>query len=137
MHEVRHVSISIARSPADVYAFAGDPRRLPMWAAGLAQSEVRPSGDHWEVDAPFGRVKVRFARRNDFGVLDHDVELPSGVTIHNPMRVVPNGQGSEFIFTLIRQPDMTDEQFEADAAAIWADLQRLKELLESGRDRDT
>lgn len=35
------------------------------------------------------------------GLLDHDVELESGMVVHNPMRVVPNGEGSEFMFTLI------------------------------------
>jgi uncharacterized protein YndB with AHSA1/START domain len=41
MHDVQHVSVHIARSPADVYEFASDPRNLPRWAAGLARSEVR------------------------------------------------------------------------------------------------
>jgi hypothetical protein len=39
--EVRHVSVSIDRSPADVHAFCADPHDLPRWAAGLAAS-VRP-----------------------------------------------------------------------------------------------
>jgi hypothetical protein len=62
--------------------------------------------------------------------MDHDVTLESGVTVHNPMRVVPNGEGSEFIFTLIRQPGMPDEQFSKDKAAVENDLQALKDLLE-------
>lgn len=67
---------------------------------------------------------------NSFGVMDHDVKLESGVTIHNPMRVVPNGEGSEFVFTLIRQPGMSDGQFAKDKAAVEHDLKTLKELLE-------
>jgi len=47
MGDVQHVSISIARQPADVYEFASDPRNLPRWAAGLARSEVRQDGDAW------------------------------------------------------------------------------------------
>jgi len=62
--------------------------------------------------------------------MDHDVKLESGVTIHNPMRVVPNGDGSEFIFTLIRQPGMSDAQFAKDKAAVETDLKTLKDLLE-------
>ena len=53
MQNVQHVSIYIARPPAEVY--------------------VQP---------------------NSFGVMDHDVKLESGVTIHNPMRVVLNGNGN-------------------------------------------
>jgi hypothetical protein len=138
MANVHHASISIARPPAEVYAFASDPRNLPRWAAGLARSDVRPRGDDWVADAPFGKVRIRFTPPNGFGVMDHDVTLESGVTIHNPMRVVPNGDGSEFVFTLIRRPEMTDEQFAADRAAVEKDLEALKDLLERqapGNDR--
>jgi uncharacterized protein YndB with AHSA1/START domain len=130
MHDVQHVSVYIARRPADVYEFASDPRNVPHWAAGLARSAVRRDGDEWIADAPFGQVRVRFVPRNSVGVLDHDVTLESGVTIHNPMRVVANGEGSEFVFTLIRQPGMSDGQFAKDKAAVENDLKTLKDLLE-------
>ena len=130
MHDVQHISVYIARRPAEVYEFASDPRNLPRWAAGLARSEVRRDGDEWVVDAAFGRARVRFVERNSLGVMDHDVTLESGVTVHNPMRVVPNGEGSEFVFTLIRQPGMSDTQFAEDKAAIEKDLKTLKDLLE-------
>ena len=130
MQDVQHVSVYIARRPAEVYEFASDPRNLPRWAAGLARADVRRDGDAWIADAPFGTVRVRFVQRNSLGVMDHDVTLESGVTVHNPMRVVPNGEGSEFVFTLIRQPGMRDEQFAKDKAAVESDLKTLKALLE-------
>lgn len=132
MHQVRHISIHIARPPAEVYGFVVDPKNLPRWAAGLARSDLKKVGEDWVADAPFGKVRVRFAPRNPFGVLDHDVTLESGVTVHNPMRVVPNGEGSEFVFMLFRQPGMDDGQFEADRAAVEKDLATLKAILESG-----
>ena len=46
------------------------------------------------------------------------------------MRVVPNGEGSEFVFTLIRRPGMSDGQFAQDKAAVENDLKTLKDLLE-------
>src|SRR3990170_1580435 len=131
MHDVQHLSIYIARRPSEVYDFASDPKNLPRWAAGLARSEVRKDGDEWIADAPFGRVRVRFVQRNSLGVMDHDVTLESGVTIHNPMRVVPHGDGSEFVFTLIRQPGMSDARFIEDKAAVENDLRTLKDVLES------
>jgi len=130
MHDVQHIGVYIARPPAEVYRFASDPRNLTRWAAGLARSEVRRDGDEWVADAPFGKVRVRFVQRNSLGVMDHDVTLESGVIIHNPMRVVPNGEGSEFVFTLIRQPGMSDRQFATDKAAVENDLETLKDLLE-------
>ncbi|MGB0213247.1 SRPBCC family protein [Algiphilus sp.] len=131
MHETRHISVFIARPPEAVYAFASDPRNLPRWAAGLARSEVVRDGDDWIVTAPFGTARIRFAPRNDLGVMDHDVTLASGITVHNPMRVMPHGDGAEMLFTLFRQPGMSDEQFAADQAAVEADLQALKTLLEA------
>lgn len=133
MHDVQHVSTFIARIPADVYEFASNPRNLPRWAAGLARSEVRQEGDVWLMDSPLGKVKVKFTERNTFGVLDHDVTLESGVTVHNPMRVMPHGDGSEVLFTLIRQPGTPDDKFAADKAAVETDLKTLKDLLERER----
>jgi pimeloyl-ACP methyl ester carboxylesterase len=130
MHDIRHIGVYIARPPAEVYEFASDPRNLPRWAAGLARSEVRQDGDAWVADAPLGTVRVRFADRNVFGVMDHDVTLESGITVHNPMRVMPRREGSEVVFTLIRQPGMSDEQFARDGAAVQRDLHALKTLLE-------
>jgi len=130
LNDVHHISISIARPPAEVFEFASDPRNLPRWAAGLARSEVKRDGDEWVADAPFGKIRVRFVERSPFGVLDHDVKLESGVSIHNPMRVVPNGDGSEFVFTLIRQPGMSDGQFAKDKAAVEHDLKTLRDVLE-------
>jgi len=130
MNDVQHLSIYIARDPKAVYEFASDPGNLPQWAAGLARSEIAKDGDAWIAEAPFGKVKIRFAERNEFGVMDHEVELESGMIVHNPMRVVSRGEGSEFIFTLFRQPGMTDEQFAADKAAVEKDLVALKNLLQ-------
>ena len=128
------LTVHIARPAEAVYAFASDPRNLPRWAAGLARSEVREEGDAWIAEAPFGTVRIRFAPRNVEGVLDHDVTLESGEVVHNPMRVVPSGRvgESDFTFTLIRRPEMSDEQFDEDRRAVEADLQTLKRLLESG-----
>ena len=130
MRDVQHLTITIARPPAAVYEFASDPRNMPRWAAGLARTQMRQEGDEWIADAPMGKVRVRFAPRNSFGVIDHDVTLESGETIHNPMRVLPHGDGSEFVFTLFRRPGVSDEQFAADKRAVKKDLKRLKEVLE-------
>ncbi|MER7535661.1 SRPBCC family protein [Streptomyces sp. NPDC097704] len=129
--ESRHVSISIDRSVADVYAYASDPVNLPAWAHGLGKT-IEKVGDEWVADSsPLGRVTVSFVPRNDLGVLDHDVTLPSGQTFHNPVRVIATETGSEVVFTLLRQPGVSDAAFERDADTVAADLARLKGLLES------
>lgn len=133
MRDVEHISVQIARTTSDVYEYASNPMNLPLWAAGLARSEVKKAGDWWVMEAPFGKVQVRFAPRNELGVMDHDVKLESGAMIHNPMRVVPREGGSEFIFTLFRRAGMSEEQFAKDKEAVERDLQTLKQLLERGQ----
>ncbi|MBY8881461.1 SRPBCC family protein [Actinacidiphila acidipaludis] len=125
----RHISAWIARPAAEVYEFARRPSNLPSWAAGLGTSVEEVDG-RWVADSPMGHVVVSFAPPNDFGVLDHDVTLPSGETVSNPMRVVPDDGGSEVVFTLRRRPGMSDDDFARDAAAVAADLATLKALLE-------
>ena len=127
---VRHVSISIARPPREVYAFAANPANLPRWAAGLSSGRVEEVHGEWIASSPMGKVRIRFADPNALGVLDHDVTLESGVTVHNPVRVVRNGEGSEVVFTVFRRPGMTDAELEADAAAVARDLATLRRILE-------
>lgn len=128
--EVRHISVFINRPPNEVYDFAANLENLPKWATGLGGATIRNLHGEWIADAPVGRVKIRFVERNTFGVLDHDVIFESGAKVHNPMRVVPHGGGSEVTFTLFRQPDMSDEKFSDDAAWVEKDLKILKALLE-------
>jgi hypothetical protein len=127
--ETRHLSVVIDRPAAEVYDYARDYRNLPAWAAGLA-SGVRLVAGRWLADSPLGEVEVRFVPVNDLGVLDHDVVLPSGEAVTNPLRVLADGAGSEVVFTVRRRPGMSDEDVEADAAAVQADLERLRSLLE-------
>ncbi|WP_031524816.1 SRPBCC family protein [Streptomyces sp. NRRL F-5123] len=130
-HESRHVAVRIARPAAEVYAYAADPAHLPAWAHGLSGA-IRHEGGVWVADSPMGRVTVAFAPPNPFGVLDHDVTLPSGETVHNPVRVLPDGDSaSEVVFTLRRLPGVTRADFEHDAAIVTADLERLRGVLEA------
>ena len=128
--ESRHLSVSVERPAAAVYCYARDPANLPEWAAGLAAGIRRERGE-WVADSPMGRVLVRFVPVNEYGVLDHDVVAPDGTTTTNPLRVLADGPGSEVVFTLRRRPGMTAEEFEADAAAVRADLATLQRVVES------
>ncbi|MFE2055485.1 SRPBCC family protein [Streptomyces sp. NPDC059446] len=125
----RHLSIRVDRPAGQVYAYASEPSHLPEWAAGLGASIEEIDGQ-WIADSPMGRVVVEFAPRNDFGVLDHHVTLPSGETVHNPVRVIADGPGCDVVFTLRRRPGMSAEEFRSDEAAVSADLATLKRIVE-------
>ncbi|MDQ2845229.1 MAG: SRPBCC family protein [Actinomycetota bacterium] len=128
--ESRHVSVWVDRPAAAVYDYASRPSNLPQWAPGLA-SAVEQLDGQWMAESPMGRVAFAFAPRNSFGVLDHDVTLPSGDVVYNPMRVIADGgDHCEVVFSVRRRPGMSDEDFVSDAAAVAVDLGTLKRVLE-------
>lgn len=121
--------VFIGRCPADVYAFASNPLNLPQWATAFCKSITQSAGI-WVADTPLGSMAIRFIDRNDFGLLDHFITLPSGVEVYVPMRVIHHGGGSEVIFTLLRPPETTDAEFLEDGGMVAQDLQMLKSILE-------
>jgi len=130
LFEARAVTVSIARSAAEVYAFAHPPQAFPKWAAGLGAGLTR-DGERWIAHGPDGDVQVRFTPENAHGVLDHWVTLADGTEISIPLRVVANGEGAEVTLILFRLPGMDDAAFGRDEAMVAKDLVTLKELLES------
>ena len=128
--ESRHLSVRIHRPAEQVYRYVTDPAELPSWAAGLGGS-IEQVGDDWFADSPMGRVLIRFVAPNEFGVADHDVTLPSGETVRNPMRVPADGPDDcEVVFTVRHRPGVAAGDFAADCDAVTADLATLKQLLE-------
>ena len=127
--QARTISVSIRCDARRVYDFVAKPEHLPDWAKGLCLS-VKKNGD-WTAETLSGRVRIRFTERNDFGVLDHYVTLSTGATLHVPMRVVPNGSGSEVLLTIFRQKGMTEQQYAEDIRLVEQDLRNLKRIMES------
>jgi hypothetical protein len=130
-----HISIWIDRDLATVYDFLHQPENFPSWASGLASGlrravDAAASDNDWIAAGPDGEVRVRFAPRNDFGVVDHLVTLPTGQVMSIPLRVIANGGGSEVTLTLFHLPEMSDAVFARDADWVRRDLARLKEILE-------
>ena len=125
----RTVSVAINCDPATVYEFVSNPENLPKWAKMFCRS-IKKSNGGWIVETPQGPVNVRFSKRNDFGVLDHYVSPAPGVEVFVPMRVVPNGSGSEVIFTLFQLAGMSGEKYAEDIRWVEQDLRSLKGIME-------
>ncbi|MGM9482270.1 SRPBCC family protein [Roseateles sp. NT4] len=129
--EIKVVSTTVAAPASQVYEFASRRENLHLWASGLASADVEQEGDHWVVTgSPMGRIEIRMAPRNDFGVLDHDVTTPDGVTTHNAFRVTPVDEGCALTFVVLRTAGASDEDLERDAAHVLKDLRALKGLVE-------
>lgn len=130
--ESKTLSVSIQCDTKKVYEFVSHLENLPKWATTFCRS-IRETKGQWTLETPQGPVKVRMAEKNDFGVLDHTASPSPGVEVLVPMRVVPNEQGSEVIFTLFRRPEMSDAQYAQDMGMVEQDLKSLKNILEAVR----
>lgn len=130
MLPARTFSVSIDREWRALYEQIWRPEFFPKWASGLAQSELRQSGNDWLADGPEGPIRIRFTTHNEHGVMDHFVATAAGNEVYIPLRVIQNGAGAEVMLTLFRQPDMDDERFSADAKWVVRDLKALKVLIE-------
>ena len=130
MLPARTYSVSIRHEWRSLYERIWRPEFFTKWASGLADSELRQSGDEWIADGPEGPVRVRFTAHNNYGVMDHFVGSGGGDVIHVPLRIVQNGDGAEVMLTLFRQPGISDKKFSADAKWIMRDLRALAALVE-------
>ena len=126
----RILSIAIDRKPKRVYAFVSNLANLPKWATTFCRS-VRHSKGTWIAETPQGPVEIRLAKKNGFGIVDHSVQPSAGAAVFVPMRVIPNGRGSEVIFTLFRLPEMSDARYAEDIRWVKQDLNTLKRVMEA------
>ena len=126
---VENISVSIERPAAEVYEFISNPLNLPKWATGLSGTIDQIDGK-WIAESPMGRVEIEFVEKNKYGIADHSVTTSSGEKFYNPMRVLPNRDGCEVIFTLFHLPASSDEKFLEDIKWVENDLSQLKQILE-------
>jgi len=122
-------TITIDASPDDVIAFVGEGTNLPRWAIGFAKS-VRRSGDAWIVRTGDGEVRLALNVHESAGTVDFHLAPAPGVTATAFTRAVPNGNGTEFSFTQMQQPETPDEVFAQLVSAVVHELVTLKALLE-------
>jgi hypothetical protein len=82
------------------------------------------------VTAGQGEVPTAMTVDEDAGTVDFRMEPAPEVKATAYARVVPNGDGAEFIFTHMQQPGVPDDVFEHLVAAVGHELVALKALLE-------
>jgi hypothetical protein len=129
--ETQVVVVTAAVPARLAYDIARRVELLPRWASGLAAGVKQVDGE-WYAESPMGRVRLVMAPENPFGVLDHDVTLPDGTTVHNAFRVVPvDGDSCVLTFVVVRLPGVSQESFETDLAHVHRDLLALRDFLES------
>ncbi len=136
MFKSRTISIPIHRPFNEVYEFLAEPRNFPSWASNLGSDFVHVGGNEWATTTRTGRVLLRFADRNPYGVLDHVVRAEGAPAVVTPMRVIDNDGEAEILFTLLQHPEMSDAAFQSEAEWVASDFAALKALLEAGPARE-
>jgi hypothetical protein len=125
-------SISIDAPPDVVLGLVSDATLLPRWAPAFARA-VRPAeGDRWLIDTGEGEVPIRVRVSREHGTVDFLLAgVPPGLEIGAFSRVVPNGQGSEYIFTRFFADAMPDIELAEQTAVVAVELQTVRALCEA------
>ena len=125
------ISIPIYRPYHEVYEYLVEPRNFPSWASNLGP-DFEQVGEHdWATTTRTGRVILRFAPRNDYGVLDHQLIIEGKPPISTPMRLIENDDGCEIIYTQFQRVGMTLEAFASEVEWVTSDFEALRSLLET------
>lgn len=122
-------SVAIGAAPEAIVAFVADPANLPRWAIGFAKG-VRSQDGRWLVDTGRGEVPVSVDVDPSRGTVDFRMEPAPGEQVVAYSRVVPNGPGSEYVFTQFQHPGTPDDVFRQLGEAVGHELVTLKALLE-------
>lgn len=120
-------SVSIAADPGEVLAFLADPHNLPRWAPSFARSVTERDGQLL-VDTGQGDLPISLSVSQEQGTVDV-------LSVANPRvgafsRVLPNGDGSEYLFTMLFAPDADAAAVDAQMAVVDEELQAVRALCE-------
>ena len=122
-------TVAIQAKPRQIVEFLADIRNLPRWAVGFAKG-VRRDGDRWLVTTGSGDMAIRIATEPDYGVVDFYMAPGPGLEALAASRVIPNGDGAEYVFTQFQAPHMPDDVFVKNVRALTQELTVLKAILE-------
>ncbi|MBS4048884.1 MAG: hypothetical protein KG075_21240 [Alphaproteobacteria bacterium] len=127
----KHLSVSIPKSYDAVYGFLRDPETWKLWASGLGEMRHDAARGVWTAEQESGQATIVFSPPNADGILDHRVTLPDGSEVYVPMRAIANGDHTEIMLTLFRQPGMADATWARDEEWVRKDLERLTQQFQS------
>lgn len=107
-----------------------DARSHPKWATEFFSGETDDQGDGtWRMTAPrmSGRVLLRIDVDVSHAVIDMYM-APEGAPFGPPLpvRVVPNRDGADVLFTLARFPGQSDEDWSDGLESMNRELLNLK-----------
>lgn len=121
-------SIAIDAPPAKVFAFVADPRNLPLWAPGAVKS-VEPDGDLWLFHNGDSARPVNVRTSEEHGTVD--LLAPDDPSVGVFTRVLPNGTGAEYQFTMFFPAGSPQEAVDAQSDIIDGELVTVRTSCEN------
>jgi hypothetical protein len=118
-------AISIAADPDAVFAFLADPTNIPSWAPEFAQ-RIRQDAGNWIVTGATGEfpIVVRTSTEHRTIYLLSAADERIGAF----SRILPNGSGSEYLFTLLFPDATPSADIERQMATVESELEAVREL---------
>ena len=119
----RTITMSVSRKTGEVFdAILNSPSQM------IPDAQKSQDGS-WSFSTPRGKANLTFKENRSFGILDH-LYIDGEAKWEVPMRVVPSGDESEVIVTIVKPESITDEQFDERMAEIELLFSNLKKLIE-------
>lgn len=133
--ETATVTMTIDAPPERVIADLADPSSHLEWATEFFSGTAQDQGDGtWQMNVPRmgGPVLMRIGGDTKQGIIDMYL-APVGARFGPPIpvRVVPNGDGSDVLFTLARMPNQSDQEWSEGLESMKRELTNLKARHES------
>jgi len=123
MTRSRTISILVNKKTGDTFdaILSCPPKMMP--------DAKMTSDGWWSFSTPRGNALLKFNENKSLGILDHMfIDQESKWNI--PMRIVPSGNESEVIITLIKPHELTDEQFDERMFEIEQVFLNMKKIIE-------
>jgi hypothetical protein len=121
-------TISIQATPSDVFDLVSDASAFPRWAPAFAPV-IRRDGDHWIVERDGAETRIAVRTSRDHGTVDilRPEDPPTGAF----MRVLPNGEASELLFTLFFAANADEQTVVAQMTTVEQELETVRSLCEA------
>ena len=132
-HDTTTLTVTIDAPVPVIVDDLADPMHHPEWAQEFFAGPARRVADgEVEVDVPMMGGPVRFSvvADRDNGLVDLYL-APKGAPFGDPVpvRVIPNGSGSDVLWTLTRPAGAPDAMWEAGLMAMDRELAALRRRL--------
>lgn len=121
-------SVTLDEAADQSFAFLANPENLSRWAVGFCLA-IRRQGDGWIVKTAHADIPLRMETDPIRGTIDFRMRPAPDVEAVAYSRVVPNGDGVEYIFTQLQPPGMSDAVFDAQITTLHHELEVLRGVL--------